>query len=152
MGNPNVKTAMTQEQSRKLALLLRGGMLLFWMGIIFFLSSLPGSGNRYDNPPLWYILERKGAHVFEFGILTLLAFRFFRVWFVSRESWQRIAALAVVFASSSGALDELHQAFVFGRGSRLFDVGIDILGSLLALGLIWSIISFGPLKKFQKML
>ncbi len=130
---------------------IRGGELLVWMGVIFFFSSIPGSGSSYD-PPFWYVLERKGAHVFEFALLTILAFRFFHVWFIARESWKKIAAISMVFVFMCGSLDELHQAFVFGRGSRLFDVGVDMFGSFVALCLIWCVFSFRSLKKFKKML
>lgn len=132
-------------------ILVRGGILLIWMGGIFLFSSIPGSGNPYD-PPMRYVLERKGAHVFEFALLTILAFRFFRSLFGSGESWRRVAVLAVTFAFAYGALDELHQAFVFGRGSRFSDVGIDVLGSIIALGMIQIAFSFSSLKKIRKML
>jgi len=121
------------------------------MEIIFLFSSIPGSGNSYD-PPLWYILERKGAHVFEFALLTVLAFRFFRVWFPPRESWKNIMAISMVFVFMYGSLDELHQAFVFGRGSHFFDVSIDVFGSILASLAIWILFFLRPLKKFKKML
>lgn len=140
-----------EKRSRRHTVFIRGAMLFFWMGIIFLFSSLPGSGNFYD-PPLWYVLERKGAHVVEFALLTMLAFRFFRACFTSRESWRSILAISMMFAFTWATLDELHQAFVFGRGSRLFDVGIDVFGSIVACGVIWSIFSFQSLKKFKKML
>ncbi|MBP6889031.1 MAG: VanZ family protein [Candidatus Moranbacteria bacterium] len=140
-----------RKQSKQLVIFVRAGVLFVWMEIIFLFSSIPGTGNPYD-PSIWYILERKGAHVFEFALLTVLAFRFFRVWFSSRESWKNIIAISMVFVFMYGSLDELHQAFVFGRGSRLFDVGIDVLGSLVASCIIWSIFFFRPLKKFKKML
>ncbi len=129
---------------------LRGGALVAWMVTIFFFSSLPGSGVPYD-PPTWYMLERKGAHVVEFALLMILAFRFFRSFFGPRASLRSVAVLAVVFAFTYGALDEVHQAFVFGRGSRLSDIGFDVLGSLLALGFIWSVSSLPSLRVFKRM-
>lgn len=108
-----------------------GIALLLWMTMIFALSSIPGSGGVY-NSPLWYIAERKGAHITEFFVLTLLAFFFLRAHF-SREPWRRIAVTAGIFSATYGAFDELHQAFVFGRGSHFSDVLIDTTGALLAL-------------------
>jgi len=101
-------------------------VLLVWMGVIFVLSSVPGSGN-VGEPPLWYVLERKSAHVFEFAVLTGLAFVFLQEVF-AREKWKRILWAAGAWSIAYGALDELHQAFVFGRGSRLSDVLVDALG------------------------
>ena len=141
---------MKRRSGNQGMILTRGAMLLVWMGVIFFFSSMPGSGGSYD-PPVWYILERKGAHIFEFALLSVLAFRFFRILFV-RASWRNIIALSAVFVFMHGALDELHQAFVFGRGSRISDVGIDVFGSVIGLGVIWSIFSVSSLRKFKKML
>lgn len=97
------------------------------MSIIFLLSSIPGSGQPFD-PPLWYWAERKGAHLFEYAVLLILAVRFFRGRF-PKESKLRIYAIALVFSVAYAATDELHQAFVFGRGSMLSDVGIDAVGA-----------------------
>ncbi|MGB3073473.1 MAG: VanZ family protein [Candidatus Moraniibacteriota bacterium] len=108
--------------------------LILWCAVIFACSQMPGSGRAIE-PTAWYIVERKSAHVVEYAILTLLAYRFFRSVY-SREALARIAALAAVFALASGALDELHQAFVFGRGARLTDVMIDGIGIALALTVI----------------
>lgn len=101
------------------------------MGIIFVFSQQPGSGASWE-PPLWYVLERKSAHVIEYAILLLLAAISLRYWF-PRESEQRVLWLALILTSTYGVLDEIHQAFIFGRGSRLTDVFIDIGGALVGL-------------------
>lgn len=101
------------------------------MGIIFAFSQQPGSGASWE-PPLWYVLERKSAHVIEYAILLLLAAISLRYWF-PRESEQRVLWLALILTSTYGVLDEIHQAFIFGRGSRLTDVFIDIGGALVGL-------------------
>lgn len=141
---------MKKRSGNQGVILTRGAMLLVWMGVIFFFSSMPGSGGSYD-PPVWYILERKGAHIFEFALLSILAFRFFRILFI-RASWRNIIVLSMAFVFMYGALDELHQAFVFGRGSRISDVGIDVFGSIIGLGMIWNVFSVSSLRKFKKML
>lgn len=110
-------------------------MLLIWMGVIFFLSHQPGSGSNWE-PPWWYVLERKSAHVFEYAILMFLAALCFRQYF-RVESFQRIFLVAFVFALSYGFLDEIHQMFIFGRGARLSDVAIDGVGALVGGGLFW---------------
>lgn len=103
--------------------LLRGLPLVLWMGIIFSLSSLHGSPYSFD-PPLSYYLERKGAHVFEFALLFVLAVRFFLIIF-PREVFFKILLLASVFSVAYAASDELHQFFVPYRGARISDVLID---------------------------
>jgi len=43
------------------------------------------------------------------------------------------ALIALAYA----IFDELHQAFVPGRGSEVTDIGLDLIGVIAALGLIW---------------
>ncbi len=72
-------------------------------------------------------LIRKGAHVTEYFILSLLLTRGIRG---ARRGWRlhwAIAALAM--AAGWAGLDELHQAFVPSRGAAMSDVLIDACGA-----------------------
>lgn len=104
-------------------------LLLLWMTVIFSFSMLSGKAT-VGPPPLWYFMERKGAHVVEYAVLMFLAFRYFRLCF-SRESFGQVTVLAVGFALMYAATDELHQFFVPLRGAKMTDVGIDGVGILL---------------------
>ena len=115
-------------------------LLLGWCVIIFWFSSQPGNGQA-TIPPLWYILERKSAHVFEYAVLVLLAFRYFHSTFW-KESYRKQLFLSASFALMYGALDELHQFFVFGRGAQLSDVAIDGLGIMLMISFLLLIFRF----------
>jgi VanZ family protein len=98
----------------------------------------PALTNSQDWMQIFVI--RKSAHIIEFALLTYL------VWTVlaqlqRREGWvKRISAyhtllsfaLPLLFAIS----DEAHQYFVPPRKAMISDVFIDMLGILLALGLI----------------
>ena len=83
---------------------------------------------------------RKLAHVTEYFILGLLLFRAFRSG--SRElrilRWCFYSFLVIVLCAAS---DEFHQSFVDTRTASLIDVGIDMLGGVLALGVsaLWCI-------------
>lgn len=103
-------------------------LLLGWMGVIFLFSSLSGK-QTVGPPPLWYFIERKGAHVFEYALLTLLSFRYLLLSYRS-ESYNKILVVAALFSLMYGATDELHQFFVPLRGARFSDVLIDGLGVL----------------------
>lgn len=105
-------------------------MMLLWMGVIFSFSMLSGKATA-GPPPLWYFIERKGAHVFEYALLMLLAFQFFRLSFV-RETLTRVLLLAAAFSLMYALTDELHQFFVPLRGARFTDVLIDGGGIVLA--------------------
>ncbi len=100
------------------------------MAVIFSFSMLPGKETA-GPPPIWYFIERKGAHVFEYALLTILSFRFFELSF-RRESVLAVLGLSMAFALMYGMTDELHQFFVPLRGARFSDVLIDGLGVLLA--------------------
>jgi len=106
------------------------------MSVIFFFSSLPGSPDIFD-PPFFYYVERKGAHIVEYMVLFLLAVRFFAGVF-PREIVPRIIALAFVFSSAYGASDELHQFFTPYRGPKMTDVIIDVCGVLIMAGLYYT--------------
>lgn len=105
--------------------------LILWCAVIFAFSEMPGNGLGID-PPLWYVLERKTAHIVEYAILAILSYRFFAVIY-PLERFSRLSALVMAFGLAYGALDEFHQVFVFGRGARLTDVFIDGIGLALAL-------------------
>ncbi len=102
--------------------------LLFWMGLIFWLSSRSGlieiegeSGEK-----LFY----KSAHVIAYAVLAWLWWRA-----LTRE---RVAAWSTLLAALTltilyGISDEIHQLFVPGRHGQLTDVLYDAGGALLML-------------------
>ncbi|MCX6762992.1 MAG: VanZ family protein [Candidatus Moranbacteria bacterium] len=103
-------------------------LLVLWMIEIFALSQIPGTSARYYD--LLYFFERKIAHVVEFFVLALLAYRTF----VSFGVKYKKALAGMFFLSMFWALiDEVHQLFIFGREGKLADVGIDGIGVLLFL-------------------
>jgi VanZ family protein len=103
--------------------------VLLWACLIYFLSSIPHLNSGLGK---WDFILRKGAHIFEFTILTTLLFRaWHRTW--NAWPWRRCAAMASLFALAYAASDEFHQSFVPGRGPSAHDVMIDSIGVLLAL-------------------
>jgi len=81
------------------------------------------------NPIIIEFFLRKTAHIFVFFCLTLLLFLLINQYTKKTISAAFLAALATtIFA----ALDEFHQSFVDGRVSSLIDVGIDLVGILMA--------------------
>lgn len=117
------------RHSPRTGLLLWGALIFLWAGLIFFGSHQPGYGGNWE-PTLWYVIERKSAHVFEYAVLAFLLFRFFRLVYPG-ESLLRLLALSFIFALCYGVTDELHQFFISGRGAKLSDVAVDGLGALV---------------------
>lgn len=90
-----------------------------WAGVIFALSSVPGSS----------LPGRFGAlaHFLEYALLAVLlmaALSFGR-------SWSGAALLAIALASAFGITDEFHQAFVPLRTPDIRDWLVDTSGAAL---------------------
>ena len=101
-------------------------MAVLWMAGIFIASSVDGSGEHYFD--LKILIERKGAHVFEFFVLAYLFFNFLRH---CKISFKSSLLFTVVISMLYAASDEFHQLFIFGREGKMTDVGIDGNGVLL---------------------
>ena len=106
---------------------------LGWAGVIFYLSSQPGT----DIPPLFFG-EDKLLHALVFGILgfftlgamktTADGYRPFQIW------------LAAGLVTGYGVLDEFHQHFVPGRTPDILDVMADAAGAMLGIWLLYRFI------------
>lgn len=103
-------------------------LLGLWMAGIFFASSTEGSGEHYYN--LKMLIERKGAHVFEFFVLAYLFWKFFDQ---SILDFKRKIIFVFLFSLAYAVSDEVHQLFVFGREGKVLDVGIDCIGIFIFL-------------------
>jgi VanZ family protein len=106
-----------------------------WMGVIFYLSSITGDGQPRE-VDYWFYVQRKGAHVFEYFVLTILFLRVLNVYLKANYREKIIAPMT--FSLLYAITDELHQQFVEGREGKLLDVGIDFLGIVLAV-VVWGI-------------
>ena len=100
--------------------------MLFLMGAIYFFSSIPA-----ETIPSFVgiidILLKKGGHIVGYGFLAAALVRGLRE--DAGQAW----LLAWLFAVLYGISDEVHQAFVPGRMSSWWDVGIDAVGALVGL-------------------
>ena len=125
--------------------------VLLWMIFIFWMSTGTFSSQntvlivepilRFLKPSisqemiaLIHKALRKLGHVTEYFVLGFLLFCAFRG--DSKElrlpRWVVSAIIVLVFYAAG---DEFHQSFVSTRTASLYDVGIDVLGGLIALGL-----------------
>ncbi|HEY6876962.1 MAG TPA: VanZ family protein [Polyangiales bacterium] len=70
----------------------------------------------------------KGVHFLEYGALAFfIAFAHVNTW---PERTVSGPLLAAVFTAALGLVDELHQGFVPGRFSDIYDLFADVLGSI----------------------
>jgi len=85
------------------------------------------------------VVVRKGAHVTEYALLTMLVWRALAGSYPSIQTgWNwRWAAISVGFVALYATGDELHQALVPSRQGSAWDVALDTLGGVLGLAIIW---------------
>jgi VanZ family protein len=125
------------------------GPLAVWLGAIFFFSTdaaSVGRTSRYLEPLIRWLLPwaveatvfavhvavRKAGHVFEYGLLALLAYRAMRrgrarAWSAAWAAW------AFLLSAGYALVDEYHQTFTTSRSGDLGDVLIDCAGAAAAM-------------------
>jgi VanZ family protein len=99
------------------------------MALIFVLSA-QSNLRVADDAGLDFVL-RKIGHLTVFGVLAVLLFE------ALGDGRRRRVAVAFALTVLYAASDELHQAFVAGRGPAFTDVAIDAAGAALGLA-IWA--------------
>ncbi len=85
------------------------------------------------------LVVRKGAHVTEFAIFTLLLLRAASatLWKLNAPWNGNAAKFALVVSVLFAISDEIHQSYVPGRQGAVMDVVIDSAGAACALFFIW---------------
>ena len=114
----------SQPRSSLLTRALRWAPPIFYMGFLFFASSVPG-----DELPSWGFWD-KAEHLLAYsvlGVLFLIPVAQARLALVTA----RTGAMAVLLATLYGAFDEMHQAFTPGRSPDVHDLFADFLGASL---------------------
>lgn len=132
--------------------------VMVWMGGIYWGSSQPLLPGPLSSPSWQGLLLRKTVHFVEYTVLATLLWRALvntyppqtKVKHSERSDpppatlWSRRWSfpLAFVIALLYAIFDEWHQSLVPGREARLLDVGIDMVGAVLAFGYVgWRSIS-----------
>lgn len=107
-------------------------LLIVWLIVIYFLSSLPGQGTPAD---FLTGVARKVAHFVEYAILMFIIFKVLRLIF--KEVFSHALVIGIICSSIYALTDEFHQLYVLGRTGTIRDVMIDTLGILAMSGLIY---------------
>lgn len=155
MGSPNSIKWRVQ--------LLAYAPALFWLGVIFYLSSGSGAStetSRIIGPLIAFFFPsadettiqlvhaaiRKTAHVTEYAILAALAARAF---LSSDVPWlqNKWAVWAMALVAVTASLDEFNQSFNSMRSGSPFDTLLDISGGLLAVILVWLFLNWRKRKQ-----
>ncbi len=94
-----------------------------WAGVIFILSSIPGS----NYPPVLFNYSYL-AHFFEFFILSILILRALGI---QEKNIYFTLIIAVIYALS----DEVHQMYIVDRSLSLIDWLVDFLAIIMGVKL-----------------
>ncbi len=148
------------RQTHKCALWMT--LVCIWMAVIFFFSAKPATQSQQTSDGIvdllisllipdfeglsaarqgeiaatFSTLVRKGAHLFEFALLSALSYLTLRTCQRPRSTALQ-ALIAWGFAALYAMTDEVHQLFVPGRAGRLTDVLIDSTGALLGVAIAY---------------
>lgn len=99
--------------------------VFLYAGLIFYVSSIPGS----EVPSIG--IDLSPMHIPEFYILSYLLFRALKSDIVNKSLTS--AFLAIIISTMYGILDEIHQLFVPGRIFSVYDIFLNLMGSVIIL-------------------
>ncbi len=102
-------------------------VVLIWMGVIFYASSLPGTATG-PNTPLWTFFL-KTLHFVNFGVLALLFLALLKGKRRLADIGLTVFLISLLFTIVYAMSDEYHQKFSPGRHPAVKDVVIDMLGA-----------------------
>jgi VanZ family protein len=102
-----------------------------YMGLIFFLSSLPSHELKISKEIPDYIL-----HVIEYFLCCIFLLLGYAKG-IKEHFTKKAYFIAVIISTLYALSDEFHQSFVPTRDANIRDIAADIIGSLLAAGIIY---------------
>jgi VanZ family protein len=125
-------TSGLREKPRQIVRIIALIAAILWAAVIFFLSSIPGSGFP-SHPNVLNVIAHFGEYLVLAVLLTLALNS------PGQALW-KTALIALAIASLYGGSDEIHQLLVEGRSPDPIDWATDTLGALIgALATIWII-------------
>ena len=125
-------------------------LVLLWTAVVLWAGGEEASANvtsRFIGPFLRWLLPdatpevlnrihffiRKGAHLFEYGVLALFAL--LALLASTRAAALRLTLPALAWVLAVAACDEIRQASSLARTGSAWDVALDLFGGILALAL-----------------
>lgn len=99
-----------------------------WMGLIFYLSDQPRVVPEID--PLLSLLISSLGHIVFYAVLYFLTRNAIGTSFRMKSQFVTLLSLSIVLLY--GISDEYHQSFVPGRDASILDIGLDLLGGIIA--------------------
>lgn len=131
-------SAKTKKQ--KIIITFSWILVLICMGLIFYFSSqvAEDSAEMSEGVLQWIMktfnisansfIVRKLAHFLEYGGLSILVFNA-----LVQTTGKPKLFLNFLIPSIYAVTDEIHQYFVEGRACSVFDIGVDMIGSIIGI-------------------
>ena len=108
-----------------------------WAPVAIYMAFIFGISSISSPPDLSTSIGDKGAHAILYsGLAALLVRALAGGWW--RSFGVRIAAGAITLSTLYGVTDELHQMFVPPRTAELADLAADLLGSIVAVSVLYA--------------
>lgn len=100
--------------------------VIIYMGFIYYLSSLPNPIEQIipGKALIYFNFKHFIYHIIEYGILNFLLYRALKI---TTKNPQTLAILITILYAIT---DEMHQFYVPGRISSIFDIAIDSFGAI----------------------
>jgi len=127
-----LKNRFQKGMSRAISRALYWMPAVLYMALIFYLSSAPPPQAARLAPQL---LDIKFTHIVEYFVLASLIYYAMANTAEIPFKWK--AAYTVMLTYVYGLTDELHQAFVQGRGASLIDPFTNLAAACLAVGAVY---------------
>jgi VanZ family protein len=125
-------TSGLREKPKRIVRIIALVAAILWAALIFFLSSIKGSGFP-SHPNILNVIAHFGEYLVLAVLLTLALNS------PGQALW-KTALIALAIASLYGGSDEIHQLFVEGRSADPLDWVTDTLGALVgAIATVWLI-------------
>ncbi len=139
------QTRSTHHPLRTIAIVLA----LLSIGVVFYFSVQPANSSKIQSEKVLHALRifgvemslytvRNLAHLVLYGVVGCV----FTFALSFKLNGLKLFEVSFLCASITAILDELHQAFVPGRGSQLQDIGLDMLGAFITIVVSTVLISY----------
>lgn len=141
-------------------------LAILWMGTIFYMSNQPANISTVQSDGVINILSgvpvlggvmdvlisngtasfviRKSAHMFSYGLLSILLFMSI---YDNYKSINKTSIISFIITFLYACSDEFHQTFILGRSGEFRDVLVDSTGAIIFLLIVILITTFIKKKK-----
>lgn len=103
-------------------------MFIFWMGVIFFFSSIPDLKSEFPSK-IDFVL-RKISHFMEYFVLMFFILKIFAHEKLDNVKFDYKILFCFLIALVYACSDEFHQSLVVGRQFAIRDIAFDMLGAI----------------------